>query len=371
LAVTGCSYAGKMALFAGAFDERIALTIAQENGGGGAPSWRVSHEIAPQGSVEKIDTTSTEWFGQQMWEFAGDNVYKLPEDHDELMDLVAPRALLETGNTDYNWLSNPANYVSARATQQVYNTFGIGDRFGFFIDGKHPHCGTLPAEAPVIASFVGKFLLNQPTAATDVEVNPFPTLDYKRWTAWWGTHPKGEPQFSTPWVNADNTFEVPLKAANLKLEPGQTIDASYQLMIPGSHPDATVSLVGGADVQADVVCADGTSYTARVPLTATQTYNIAAGNNAWTPDASVKQVDTNAAALKANAPVPAAPTCSGRAVIQDAYFSVLGVSPKNAEPGGPGITSSDAADPLDVRFTCSANGVTTTASSSVNINPQH
>ena len=33
IAVTGCSYAGKMALFAGAFDERIALTIAQESGG--------------------------------------------------------------------------------------------------------------------------------------------------------------------------------------------------------------------------------------------------------------------------------------------------------------------------------------------------
>jgi hypothetical protein len=32
----GCSYADKMALFAGAFDERIALTIAQESGGGGA-----------------------------------------------------------------------------------------------------------------------------------------------------------------------------------------------------------------------------------------------------------------------------------------------------------------------------------------------
>ena len=30
LMVTGCSYAGKMALFAGAFDERVALTIAQE-----------------------------------------------------------------------------------------------------------------------------------------------------------------------------------------------------------------------------------------------------------------------------------------------------------------------------------------------------
>jgi hypothetical protein len=32
--------AGKMALFAGAFDERVALTVAQENGGGGAPAWR-------------------------------------------------------------------------------------------------------------------------------------------------------------------------------------------------------------------------------------------------------------------------------------------------------------------------------------------
>ena len=53
LAVTGCSYAGKMALFAGAFDERIALTIAQESGGGGAPSWRVSHNIEPNGTVEK------------------------------------------------------------------------------------------------------------------------------------------------------------------------------------------------------------------------------------------------------------------------------------------------------------------------------
>jgi hypothetical protein len=35
LAVTGCSFAGKIALFSGALDERIALTIAQEPGGGG------------------------------------------------------------------------------------------------------------------------------------------------------------------------------------------------------------------------------------------------------------------------------------------------------------------------------------------------
>ena len=42
IGVTGCSYAGKMALFCGAFDERVALTIAQEPGGGGAAAWRVT-----------------------------------------------------------------------------------------------------------------------------------------------------------------------------------------------------------------------------------------------------------------------------------------------------------------------------------------
>ena len=40
IGVTGCSYAGKMAIYCGAFDERVALTIAQEPGGGGAAAWR-------------------------------------------------------------------------------------------------------------------------------------------------------------------------------------------------------------------------------------------------------------------------------------------------------------------------------------------
>ena len=42
LGVTGCSRNGKGAIVAGAFDERIRLTIAQESGSGGAAGWRVS-----------------------------------------------------------------------------------------------------------------------------------------------------------------------------------------------------------------------------------------------------------------------------------------------------------------------------------------
>src|SRR6187431_2848176 len=80
IAVTGCSYAGKMALFSGALDERIALTIAQESGGGGATSWRYSH-TEPSCSVESLENTDHGWFKDPMFQFGGENVYYLPEDH--------------------------------------------------------------------------------------------------------------------------------------------------------------------------------------------------------------------------------------------------------------------------------------------------
>ncbi len=190
LAVTGCSYAGKMALFAGAFDERIALTIAQESGGGGAPAWRVSETL---GDVEKLGSTSNQWFSNDMFQFAGVNVSKLPHDHHELMAMVAPRALLITGNTDYLWLANPSAYVSARATKAVYNTFGIGNRFGFYIDGGHGHCAVPNSQLPAIEAFVDRFLLGNTNVNTDnIATHPYPDVDYQRWYQWWGT---GNPVF--------------------------------------------------------------------------------------------------------------------------------------------------------------------------------
>ena len=49
LGVTGCSRNGKGALAAGAFDERIKLTIPQEPGSGGSGTWRVSNWMLSQG----------------------------------------------------------------------------------------------------------------------------------------------------------------------------------------------------------------------------------------------------------------------------------------------------------------------------------
>lgn len=343
LATAGCSYAGKMALFAGAFDERVALVIAQENGGGGAASWRVSHEIEANGSVEDIHDTSYDWFGGQMREFALDNGYKLPTDHDELMAMVAPRALLETGNTDYYWLSNRSNYISARATQQVYNGFDIGDRFGFYIDGGHPHCGTLPAEAPAIAAFLDKFLLGDAKANTDVEVNPYPSLDYSRWTAWWGTQ---DPKFPNDWNPGDGSLvmsAVMSMTSPLDLKPGDTVSGGYAVSLPGSHSTATIS-IAGANVQTDVTCADGSFYTLTVPLP-DQSWPIPANDKSWWPTPDEK----NPLAYQGTA---LAGSCS-RGVAKNAYFSVLGLSNGTGKPPkAPGFSSTNAADPINVKFHC-------------------
>ena len=157
IGLTGCSYAGKMALFCGAFDERIALTIAQEPGGGGAAAWRVSHTLQ---DVESIERTDYHWFLEsQREDFSGDNVYRLPYDHHALCAMVFPRALLLLGNPDYKWLADESMEVSARAAKKIWQRFGIGERFGCDIVGGHPHCQLPECQWPIVEEFLDKFLL--------------------------------------------------------------------------------------------------------------------------------------------------------------------------------------------------------------------
>lgn len=158
IGVTGCSYAGKMALFCGAFDERIALTIAQEPGGGGAAAWRVSHTME---EVEDLDRTDYHWFMESLKEqFHDDNVYRLPYDHHELCAMVCPRALLVLGNPDYKWLADESARQSMAAAQKVWDAFGIGDRVAVDIVGGHGHCQLPESQYGIVKSFIERFLIN-------------------------------------------------------------------------------------------------------------------------------------------------------------------------------------------------------------------
>ena len=168
IGVTGCSYAGKMALYCGAFDERVALTIAQEPGGGGAAAWRYSHQ---QDSVENLDKTDYHWFLEsQLTNFHGDSVYQLPYDQHELCALVCPRALLLLGNPDYKWLADDAMLVSAKAAKKVWERFGIADRMGWSIVGGHGHCQLPECQWPEVLAFIDKFLLGKDTKTSDIRV---------------------------------------------------------------------------------------------------------------------------------------------------------------------------------------------------------
>lgn len=177
IAITGCSFAGKMALYAAAFDERIALTIAQESGGGGAASWRVSETL---GEVETLGRTSHLWFMEEMFQFS-DAVNRLPFDHHELMAMIAPRALLVLGNPDYEWLADESGFISCKAAKRVWETFGIEDRFGFSIVAGHGHCVLPDVQRPEVEAFIDKFLLGDETAKTNIEIHPYSSEKVASW----------------------------------------------------------------------------------------------------------------------------------------------------------------------------------------------
>lgn len=387
-AVTGCSFGGKEALYAGAMDERIALTIAQENGGGGVPSWRFNQNVEAQapagtpagasvGAVENINNTNYGWFSGQMFQFAGSNVYKLPIDQHELVAMIAPRAILQTGNTGYYWLGNGAAYVSSRAAQRVYDEFGIGDRFGWVIDGDHAHCAIPAIQQPQVAAFINRFLLDQ-DVSTDIKVQPnpyvqeqtappyylphgnntgryigrdgnryptnypylFTTMDYGRWTSWWGSN---KPEFPNNW-NTGGTFDLVMNNQVHRINAGDTIAAGFAVSMPTAHPEATVQVPNGK-IEMDIACPDGSSYTLSVPLPG-QTFTIPANNNGWFPS----PIQKSPLVYQGSATNPG---CSSGAQgsATRAYFTAVGLQDGYAGDGaGPGFITTDTVNPSQVRF---------------------
>lgn len=210
IGVTGCSYAGKMALFAGAFDERIALTIAQEPGGGGAAAWRVSEFC---GEVEKLGATDGNWFldGFQS-NFSGGNTIKLPYDHHELCAMVCPRALLVLGNPDMVWLADESGYISSVAARKVWEQYGIEDRMGYSIVGGHGHCQLPNNQYPEVEAFVDKFLCGKESTNTNITIAPkyAGITNADKWTAWWGTD---DPSF--PESELTQAFKIYREAENM------------------------------------------------------------------------------------------------------------------------------------------------------------
>ena len=213
IAVTGCSFAGKMALYCGAFDERVALTIPQEPGGGGVASWRVSQWLPI--NVEKISNTNYTWFLSSLRDsFNGDNVSYLPYDHHELAAMICPRALIMVGNPSMTWLADPSGFISMQAARKVWQQYGIEERCGYTFVGHGDHCGLPQSQYPELQAFIRRYLLGQEDVDTNVEIAPdnyWNSYDIERWTQWWGTDqqppiylPTADEGEASIWIEAED-----------------------------------------------------------------------------------------------------------------------------------------------------------------------
>ena len=189
IGVTGCSRNGKGAFVAGALEPRVALTLPQESGAGGAGCWRLAAYQKSQGTnVQDAPQIVTEnvWFSPA-FNSQVNNVNSLPFDHHMLAGLIAPRALYVMENPDFEWLGKVSTYGCMAIARKQYQALGELDRFGYSQVGGHNHC-SFPSntQGAELNAFIGKFLLNNSNAGstsilrTDQNIN----LNLDSWSPW-------------------------------------------------------------------------------------------------------------------------------------------------------------------------------------------
>ena len=119
--VTGCSRLGKAALVAAARDERFAVCVANQTGGGGAP-------LAKRDFGENISTECrmfSHWFCKAYCKYAADPAKMLTFDQHMFLACVAPRALMVQGFNSA-WYDAEGEYLSLKAASPVWELLGAG-----------------------------------------------------------------------------------------------------------------------------------------------------------------------------------------------------------------------------------------------------
>ena len=191
LAMTGCSRWGKGTLAVGAFDERIALTIPQESGSGGASLWRVGAQVNKQKGkqfVQGLNSAGSEgkWMISSFKNYDGKE-NTLPFDQHMLVAMVAPRALLILDNAGQEWLGEvPSNYCG-QASKEVFDALGVSENYTYSQEGGHSHCALPNGQFDEVKDFMNKFLFGKEakTGKIDYTKNT-QTISFKKseWIDW-------------------------------------------------------------------------------------------------------------------------------------------------------------------------------------------
>jgi len=150
IGITGHSRGGKMALLAGALDERFALVAPNGSGCGGAGCYRVEGEKCE--TLGKITDPKrfAYWFHPRLRWFDGKED-RLPLDQHFLKALVAPRALICTEANGDNWANPLGTRATTKAAQKAFEFLGADTKNAIhFREGKH---GFTPSDWQAILDF--------------------------------------------------------------------------------------------------------------------------------------------------------------------------------------------------------------------------
>ncbi|MBR1927878.1 MAG: hypothetical protein IJ840_09070 [Bacteroidales bacterium] len=116
--LTGYSRLGKAALLAGAFDERFAVVVPNQTGGGGAPLTKRHFGENVQTEIHSF----THWFCRAYDKYE-DNEAAMPFDQHMLLACVAPRPRMVQG-FDKPWFDTKGEFLAMKAASPVWKFLG-------------------------------------------------------------------------------------------------------------------------------------------------------------------------------------------------------------------------------------------------------
>ncbi|MFI7276900.1 cellulose binding domain-containing protein [Streptomyces sp. NPDC049879] len=181
--VTGCSRFGKGAFVAGAFDQRVALTMPIESGTGGAPAFR---SVAGESGSQPLSSAYGEqpWLGDAFGSYTG-NPASLPVDTHEIVAMVAPRGLLIMENPHVDWLAARSGSVAALGGAEVYQALGARANISYVSDVQSgTHCAVRPEWRTPLQQSIATFLRGSGQAPGVFRIAASKRGDLAAWRNW-------------------------------------------------------------------------------------------------------------------------------------------------------------------------------------------
>jgi len=183
IGVTGCGKYGKGAFVAGAFDQRIALTMPVESGTGGVPIFR---GVGGEGAQDLGAMYAEQpWTGDVFSAFTSDPT-TLPLDTHEVVAMIAPRGLFIMDNPFMVPTGPKSAHVAALGGAEVYNALGAGANLTYWSDIEDgTSCAIRPEWKAPLQQNLRKFLTktaNDPGAIVPASSATGDLADWRDWT---------------------------------------------------------------------------------------------------------------------------------------------------------------------------------------------